>query len=200
MCDTVRHLQVHQSTMTSDNFVPPIRIVKLPNDEREVKTGVRIDEFPDYFIYDDGNVYSYKRKKFLKPSDNGHGYYIVDLCNNGRRKSVRIHRLVALHFVANPENLPCVDHIDRNKKNNNYTNLRWCTNAQNRMNQLKYSNNTTGITGVYYDERRKKYHARIKVNGKFIHLGYFDTLEDAAIKRFAAEIVYFGKFAPNRNE
>jgi len=185
--------------MTSDNFVPPVRIVKVSETRQIAKTGKRIEGFPDYFIYDDGRLYSYKSKKFLRQADNGSGYYKVDLWKNGRRTTVLIHRLVALHFVANPENLSCVDHIDRNKKNNNYMNLRWCTYSQNQMNHPKRRNNSTGITGVYYDERLKKYVARIHVNGKFIHLGYFDTLEDAAIKRFAAEIVYFGKFAPNRN-
>lgn len=58
------------------------------------------------------------------------GYKTVKLKINGR-KTMRVHRLVAMAYVPNPENKPCVDHIDGNKTNNHYSNLRWCTNGEN---------------------------------------------------------------------
>lgn len=59
-----------------------------------------------------------------------------------------IHRLVAMTFIPNLENKPCIDHIDNNRLNNNVDNLRWCTYSENGMNKIKQRNNTSGIVGV----------------------------------------------------
>lgn len=59
------------------------------------------------------------------------GYYDVDLCKNGKHKRVTIHRLVASAFINNPDSLPCVNHKDENKGNNNVDNLEWCTQQYN---------------------------------------------------------------------
>lgn len=48
---------------------------------------------------------------------------------------VRLHRIIAELFIPNPENLPCIDHIDRNKYNNHVSNLRWCTYQENNQNK-----------------------------------------------------------------
>ena len=73
-------------------------------------------------------------KQFKKNGRNG--YMQVLLYDNNRRSSVEVHRLVAIAFVANPKNLPCVNHIDEDKTNNYYKNLEWCTNRYN----IRYSN------------------------------------------------------------
>lgn len=67
----------------------------------------------------------------------GTGYYLVTLCNNGLRKNQFIHRLLALHFVPNPENKPQVNHIDGNKQNNALTNLEWVTSKENSIHAVK---------------------------------------------------------------
>lgn len=59
------------------------------------------------------------------------GYYMVAFRVSGKKKYVRIHRLVAETFIPNPKNLPMVNHKDGNKLNNSLTNLEWCTNAYN---------------------------------------------------------------------
>ena len=79
-----------------------------------------------YGITSCGKVWSYKRKKFLKPTDNGSGYLIVQLCKNGEVKTYSLHRLVAQAYLPNPENLPQVNHRDENKTNNCLQNLEWC--------------------------------------------------------------------------
>lgn len=57
----------------------------------------------------------------------GFRYKQAALCRDGKRKVFSVHRLVAEAFIPNPNNFPCVNHIDFNRENNNYTNLEWCT-------------------------------------------------------------------------
>lgn len=87
---------------------------------------------PMYLIYSNGKIYTKYANKFLSPRISS-GYSTVSLYINGIGKSIRIHRLVAKHFVINPdiENKIIVDHIDNNKFNNDYTNLQWLTHAEN---------------------------------------------------------------------
>lgn len=59
------------------------------------------------------------------------GYYQTVFRIDGRRKYVRVHRLIAETLVPNPDNLPMVNHIDGDKLNNDPSNLEWCTNSHN---------------------------------------------------------------------
>ena len=79
-----------------------------------------------YAITRNGNVWSYKSNKFLKPGLTKDGYNRVILCKEGKRKTNYIHRLVAEAFIPNPDNLPQVNHKDENKQNNCVNNLEWC--------------------------------------------------------------------------
>lgn len=80
--------------------------------------------------YKDGRVYKYP-KLFITKSEKGNGYIFVTLWKNNKAKRFLIHRLVAEHFIENPLNKPCVNHIDENKKNNRFDNLEWCTHKEN---------------------------------------------------------------------
>ena len=86
-----------------------------------------------YAVTPEGEVYSYKRKRFLVPYTVGNGYLYVCLCKNGERKTCYVHRLVAEAYLPNPDNLPQVNHKDENKTNNCLQNLEWC--------DAKYNNN-----------------------------------------------------------
>ena len=69
--------------------------------------------------------------KILKPYDNGHGYKKVSLCKNGKVYRLYVHRLVGFAFVNGFENGLTIDHLDKNRSNNNWYNLEWVTLEEN---------------------------------------------------------------------
>ena len=84
-----------------------------------------------YQISNLGNVYSLITNKILKPRLTLDGYYQVDLCKNGVKKHLYIHRLVAQSFLDNPKNYKIVNHKDENSMNNIVSNLEWCNSTYN---------------------------------------------------------------------
>ena len=66
------------------------------------------------------------KSKVIKIQKNNKGYYVVNLYKKGKGKTKLIHRLVALAFIPNPNNLPEINHKDENKQNNMMDNLEWC--------------------------------------------------------------------------
>ena len=64
------------------------------------------------------------------------GYPAVTLFKDSKPKLIKVHRLVAEAFLENPDSLPCVNHIDNNKANNDVSNLEWCTHEHNTHHML----------------------------------------------------------------
>lgn len=83
-----------------------------------------------YEISSSGKIRSKSSGKLYKPYRSANGYYSIFLHNNGRYR-FSIHRLVAEHFIPNPENKPCVNHIDHDRGNDKVENLEWCTHKEN---------------------------------------------------------------------
>lgn len=95
---------------------------------------INVKGLENYLIDKNGNVYSKYYKCLLKQRLNHKGYYRVALRQKGYNKRKReffVHRLVALTFIPNPDNLPQVNHKDENKLNNYVENLEWCDNKYN---------------------------------------------------------------------
>lgn len=93
--------------------------------------------FPEhYFVSDKGEVYSVRTGKVLRPGVDKDGYLTHILCVNGKRRTARVHRLVAMAFIPNPDRKPAIDHINENKQDNRIENLRWVTNRENSNNPL----------------------------------------------------------------
>ena len=99
---------------------------------------MEITGYKNYLIYDDGRVYSKTTKRFLKSFIDRTGYEIVDLYKNSKRKHYRVHRLIAEHYLPNPDKKLYVDHINRIRKDNRVENLRWATNSENQINIACY--------------------------------------------------------------
>ncbi len=94
---------------------------------------------------------------------------------NGRNSCFLMHR----EILGLTEFKDKGDHIDHNTLNNQRTNLRKSTHAENLRNRGKNSNNTTGFKGVIFDKDRGCFAAQVKVDGKNYFLGYFVTAEEA---------------------
>ena len=134
--------------------------------------------YEDYLIYDDARVYSKKSNIFMKPATFRHGYKLIGLSKNGKQKFCLIHRLVALHYIPNPENKLEVDHISRDPSNNHVSNLRWSTHSENCQNKGMPNTNTSGVKNVYYHKQRDKW-VYTKTINKIKHQKYFNTFDEA---------------------
>ena len=100
--------------------------------------------------------------------------------SNGLMKVFKVHQIIYF-MVSGIEPLQIVDHIDGNPLNNKFDNLRLTTESGNNRNAKMKSNNTSGVTGVYWHKRGKRWRAQTSDNtGKVKYLGYFDNIETAA--------------------
>lgn len=80
----------------------------------------------------------FERGGILKQRKNTGGYMELRLSKNNQKFNVLVHRLVAMSFIPNPDNKPCINHIDGNKQNNVVENLEWCTHKENAQHALKH--------------------------------------------------------------
>ena len=141
-----------------------------------------------YYVKENGEIWRKVGKRcrverLLKPRNSGKGYLYIAICGEGFIKKMYIHRLVALTYIPNPDNLPFIDHIDRNKLNNNIENLRWVTRSQNAVNILW----KPGKSGEKYISIKKNGTYHISFNRNKIkyrrHLPKTVTIEEAVVVR-----------------
>lgn len=120
--------------------------------------------------------------------------YIV-LYKNNIKKRISVHRLVAETFIANAENKPLVDHIDRNALNNHASNLRWATRQENDRNRSPVGDRSSKYKGVRRRNKGKPWRVTITLNGVPKNLGSFDCEHNAAMAYNEAATLYFGEYA-----
>jgi hypothetical protein len=159
-----------------------------------------IKEFPNYEVSNLGTIRNKLKGNTIKGRVTKLGYRDLRFSvrdESGKvisQKAIFIHRLVAEAFIENPDNKPFVDHIDNDKLNNNFNNLRWCTCQENNRNKSIQKNNTNKIKGVYFNKNANKYRAYIMIDGININLGYFKNIEDAKQARVQKVNEAFGNF------
>lgn len=113
----------------------------------EVSNLGRVRSIKRTIVKNDGRVTTYK-ERIIKPYKNNQGYLIVGLYVKGKHEKFLVHRLVAEAFIPNPDNKPCIDHINTIRDDNIVENLRWATYEENNNNPL---------TNKKQSESRKKY-------------------------------------------
>lgn len=142
-------------------------------------------------VYQISNYGRFRNKNTLKLLSPNIRIYVSIKMNN-KKQSLSLSRLTAFHFVDNPHNYEIVDHIDNNKFNNHFLNLRWVNKHLNSLNAKIQSNNTSGFKGVTFDTGRKKWIGFIKSNDKTI-FKRFDTKEEAKLYRESLIQEYFSE-------
>ena len=134
----------------------------------------------NYSVSTLGNVRNDKSGRILKHMIVPNGYHHVSVYKNRKQKQCVVHRLVAIAFIPNDENLPIIDHIDHDKTNNTLENLRWCTQKENTLNRKSDANSSSKYIGISWDKVNKKWAVQMKIDGKCKNLGRFKNEEDAA--------------------
>jgi hypothetical protein len=159
-------------------------------------TQEKLHELFDY--QDDGNLIWKKtssssalRGNIAGVLDRHAGYYRVGI----DRKKYLLHRLIFLYHKGYLTQGMEIDHINMEKTNNRIDNLREVTRAQNSYNTRKSATNVTGVKGVAWCKTKKKYKVTVSLNGKNIHLGYFDDLKEAEAAAIAGRKELHGDFA-----
>jgi len=154
-----------------------------------------IDGYKNYQVSWWGRVRNTKTGRILKANPGSHGYLAVGLSKKGVSTKCCIHKLLAQEWVANPDGKKCVDHIDGDKLNNHWENLRWATYAENSRNRAKRANATSSYYGVSWSKQSNKWTAQIEIEGKRTNLGFYTDEKKAAQAFNKAAIEHYGEYA-----
>ena len=153
--------------------------------------------FPNYAVSNNGHVKNIKTNKLRKPVIESNGYASIQLLHDGKRTKHYVHKLVAGSFLPHPKNKSFVDHIDRNRSNDNVNNLRWVNRSENNMNRTTFENNTSGVAGLN-KLPNNDWRVQIFKNGIRHELGTFENKDDAIDARKKGEQKYFKEYNPEK--
>ena len=168
--------------------------INTSNLDTTIEHWASIDGYLNYQVSWWGRVMNTKTGRILKGSMT-RGYLRVGLCKNGKHKLISVHSLVAREWVPNPENKRCVDHINGDRSNNNYENLRYATSAENSMNRATSNDRSSVYKGVSIHKATNKWQTFIWINGANKNLGSYTTEREAAEVYNAAAVKFYKNFA-----
>jgi len=156
-----------------------------------LKVDVSTPKYPDAFmLINHEDFYAIaENEDYGRMCLNSLGYVIFGDMSDSLRKSYSVHRFIT-NFAYK-----CVDHINQARHDNRRSNLRDGTGSLNQRNSKQQSNNKSGFRGVGSKTGRRFYaciSGKQFPNGRGLHLGYFDSFEEAVEARIAAEIKYMG--------
>ena len=145
------------------------------------------------FTYADGNLYWRERKgrRLAGTLAGTASHHYHQICIN--YVLYRAHRLIWAYHYGPSEHM--IDHANNNSFDNRVENLRECLHSQNSQNSRVPKSNTSGVKGVSWCKRKNKWKARIIVDGKEHHIGFFDDLQDAKKIINLKRVVLHGIFA-----
>lgn len=166
--------------------------------EADMKAKPTLEQASRYYRYepDSGQLLfvidGHRRRRTGEPAGwtNQNGYVLVRIEGH----AFRAHRVAWLLQTGEWPTLD-VDHINGVRTDNRWCNLRAATRSQNLQNMGRRRDNLSGVKGVGYDRAKRRWRAQIKVDGRNLHVGRFDTKEEAAAAYAAAAEKYFGEFA-----
>lgn len=124
------------------------------------------------------------KSNIMSPSITKCGYYQVNLLMNGTKKSFKVHKLIAMTFLNHKPNsmIDTINHINHIKSDNSVKNLEIISHRENTSDSKKQYRKTSIYTGVSWaNKNNKNWCAKIKIDGNYINLGYFETEDEACI-------------------
>ena len=154
-----------------------------------VKSLLHYDPLTGLFIRKERTANTTRVGNFAGGKD-AYGYVQVSVCG----KLIKAHRLAWFYMTGDwpPED---IDHINGDRSDNRWSNLRLASRSENLMNTTVRSDNSSGYKGVGWAKRERLWRAYINIDGKTQSLGYFKELDEAIEARKDAEVKYHGEFA-----
>jgi hypothetical protein len=142
-----------------------------------------IKDYDNYVIRNDGVVIKISDKREMKNGVGNQGYLRLTLTNEGKHKTLKLHRLLGKAFIDGEDATHnTIDHIDRNKLNNSLDNLRWATKSEQNINKEQRPSKT-GEQYITLKKQSLTYQVQIRLNRKTVYMKNFKTMEEAIIGR-----------------
>ena len=114
----------------------------------------------------------------IKQWENRRGYKMVTLSKHGKQKHFPVHRLVAIAYIENPENLPCINHKDAKRTNNNSDNLEWCNYQYNNTYRERHLVRASPVAQIKNGETIATYKS-VRYAGEQTGICYVDIIKCA---------------------
>lgn len=114
-----------------------------------------IEGYPHYMVSNHGRIINSYRNRLLQQSTTD-GYSVVNLCADGKPTLLRVHRLVAVAFIDNPDSKEQVNHLDEVRSNNRADNLEWATPLENTVHSIKKVSELVDPMGVTHTTKHLK--------------------------------------------
>lgn len=151
----------------------------IPDTHYEVSTCGRVRSLDVEYPHPRNSTKTWFRKGRILNPTTVLGYAVVSMVIKGIKKCVKVHRLVGEAFIENPLKKPLINHKDKDRLNNEVNNLEWTDSRENTLHGLISFERTSKYPGVSWKTANHKWVSQIQIDNKKIHLGIFNTEEEA---------------------